>query len=149
MGNSMSEPLTSHNPIRRRVWPVGAIAAVGSLGLGLLWWIDPAKVNVPLCGFYALTGWHCPGCGAVRATHEVLNGRLLSALHYNVLWTLSLPLAMYLAVSELRKWAGRRPLPGDLAGKPWFWIAAAVVSLVFFALRNLPWEPFSLLAPPG
>ena len=28
----------------------------------------------PSCIFYQATGWYCPGCGGLRATHELLHG---------------------------------------------------------------------------
>ncbi len=115
----------------------------------LLWWFDPAEISLPLCSFHAWTGLECPGCGATRATHELLHGRLLAALRCNALWVLSLPLVAYVAVSELRVLAGHRALPGKPARPAWFWLAIAVVVTVFFVLRNLPWEPFRLLCPPG
>lgn len=116
---------------------VGSLALVAVL-VGLLWWFDPAEMNLPLCTFHAMTGWNCPGCGATRATHELLHGRLLAAWHYNALWVLSLPLAVYLAISELRVSAGRRPLPGDLPRQRWFWLTAIIVAILFFVGRNLP-----------
>jgi hypothetical protein len=118
-------------------------------GLALLWWWDPAKIGVPFCAFHLLTGLHCPGCGAVRATHELLHGRLFSALHYNVLWIASLPLILYLLVSEWRTRTGRTPLPGQFLRSQRFWIAVAILAIVFFMLRNVPGEPFSRLAPPA
>jgi hypothetical protein len=107
--------------------------------LALLWWFDPAKTNLPACTFHALTGLDCPGCGATRATHELLHGRLLTALRYNPLWVLSLPLVLYLAVSEWRLSAGRRPLPGDLPRQPWFWISLVTLATAYVIVRNLPW----------
>ena len=123
------------------------LLALATAGLVLLWRFDPAEVPLTICGLHALTGLYCPGCGATRATHELLHGRLLSALHCNALWTLSMPLAVYAAASELRILTGRRPLPGDLARKGWFWPAVATLAMAFFVLRNLPWEPFLLLSP--
>jgi hypothetical protein len=113
-------------------------AVLAILLLGLLWWFDPAETNLPLCTFHTLTGLDCPGCGATRATHELLHGRLLAAWHYNALWVLSLPLAAYLAISELLILAGRRPLPGDLPRRTWFWLSMATAAVVFFVVRNLP-----------
>jgi len=105
--------------------------------IGLLWWFDPTKTTVSLCGFHAMTGLDCPGCGALRATHALLHGRLLTALRYNALWVLSLPLVVYVVVSELRVLAGRRPLPGDLPRQTWFWGAAILAAIVFFVARNI------------
>ena len=114
-----------------------------------LWWIDPAEVRVPMCAFHLATGLHCPGCGATRATHELLHGRLGSALHHNALWVLLAPGLLYASASELRRLVRGRPLWGNL-GQNWWFLAVVVVSaLAFFLLRNLPAYPFVLLTPPG
>ena len=96
-----------------------------------------------------MTGLYCPGCGATRATHELLHGHLLAALHYNALWVSVLPLAAYAGVSEwLRRRAGW-PLWGDLSRRRWPLLVLGVATLLFFLLRNLPLYPLTLLAPPG
>jgi hypothetical protein len=107
------------------------------LPLTLLWWFDPSKIDLPLCSFHALTGLDCPGCGATRATHELLHGRLLAAFHYNALWVSLLPLAVYAALSEM--WVSRvgRPLPGDLPRRAWFWFTIAAAGVMYFVIRNL------------
>jgi len=125
------------------------LATAGGGLLALLWWFDPKQIGIPACGLYLATGLHCPGCGATRATHELLHGRLLSALHYNGFWVLVLPMVLYAAASELRRFTHGRPLPGDLAARPRWWIAVAVLSVVFFVLRNVPAYPLNLLAPPS
>ena len=92
--------------------------------LGLLWWFDPAKMGLPLCSFHVLTGWDCPGCGATRATHELLHGRLAAAWHYNALWVLSWPVALYAALSELRASAAGGPCRAicrGSRGSGWRW----------------------------
>jgi hypothetical protein len=131
-------------PLRRPVdagyfgRPIVAILGVSAiLLLGLLWWFDPAKANLPLCSFHTLTGFDCPGCGATRATHELLHGHLMAAWHYNALWVLSLPVALYVTVSELRVSMGRRPLPGDLPRRIWFWLPMIAAAVVFSVVRNL------------
>jgi hypothetical protein len=122
------------NPLAAVLLIVLAMAATA-----LLWWFDPAEVNLPLCSFHAMTGLDCPGCGATRATHELLHGRLAAAMRYNALWVCLLPLAAYMVVSEWRLLGGRRPLPGNLARQTRFWLALAAVALLFFVVRNLPW----------
>jgi hypothetical protein len=119
------------------------VSVLAILLLALLRWFDPADARLPLCAFRAVTGLDCPGCGATRATHELLHGRLLAALHYNALWVVLLPLAVYMVISEARFLAGGRPLPGNLPRRSWFWISAAVIAAAFFLVRNLPWT-FSL-----
>jgi hypothetical protein len=113
-------------------------AFLAILAVYLLWWFDPSETSLPLCTFRALTGLECPGCGATRATHELLHGRLSAALHYNALWILSLPLIAYVAMSELRVLGGGRPLLGDLPRKRWFWLSIIAAIAVFAVVRNLP-----------
>jgi hypothetical protein len=60
-----------------------------------------------------------------------------------------LPLGVYIAVSECRVRMGQRPLSGEWTRHRWFWITVVGIIAAFFVLRNLPWAPFSLLAPPG
>ena len=118
------------------------------VGLVTLWWIDPGDVRVPMCTFHLATGLHCPGCGATRATHELLHGRLGSALHHNALWVLLAPGLVYAGASELRRFVRGRPLWGDLGRNWWFFAVVVVSALLFFFLRNLPGHPFAILAPP-
>ncbi|MCE5267398.1 MAG: DUF2752 domain-containing protein [Planctomycetaceae bacterium] len=117
---------------------VAGLSLLGVTMLAVLWWFDPAKMGLPLCSFRVLTGLNCPGCGATRATHEMLHGHWLAAWRLNALWVLSWPVALYLVASELRILAGRRPLPGDLPRQPWFWISVTLAAVLFFFVRNLP-----------
>jgi hypothetical protein len=138
MGDTAWVETTDRGRQSRRLMLTILILAAGLL-LGLLWWFDPAESHLPLCTFRVLTGLQCPGCGATRATHELLHGRLLAAWNYNALWVLMLPVVVYAAASELRLLGGRRPLPGNLARQPWFWVAIVASAIVFFVVRNLPW----------
>jgi hypothetical protein len=113
------------------------LASLTVLSLAVLWWIDPAELNLPLCAFHTWTGLDCPACGVIRATHEMLHGRLLTAWHYNGLWVFTWPLTVYVGISELRLSQGRRPLPGDLPRRAWFWLAVIGVAVVFGVARNL------------
>lgn len=133
---------------RRAPWLV-PVAMLGGGVLLLLWWVDPRQVAVPLCVLHQATGLHCPGCGATRATHELLHGRLFSALQDNALWVLSLPVVLYGVASETRRILRGRALPGDLLRRPRLLFLIAAVALVFGVLRNIPCFPFSMLAPPG
>ena len=134
---------------RRYGQRLALVAILLGAALFLLWWIDPGQMGLPVCAFHTVTGLHCPGCGATRATHELLHSRLLSALQDNALWVLTLPLALYAAVSETRYLGWGRRLPGNLVSRPWFFIVIGVVAVVFGVLRNVPSYPFNLLAPPG
>jgi len=141
-----STPTASLAPAQL-AWRLILVATLAGTVVLVLWCVEPRKALVPVCGFYRLTGLHCPGCGAIRATHELLHGRFASALTCNALWVLGWPLALYAGLSELlRLWHGR-PLPGDLLAKRWLLVAGVVVAGAFGILRNIPAAPFTWLAP--
>ncbi len=123
------------------------LALAAAAAIVALWYFDPRELSFPFCWLYATTGLHCPGCGATRATHELLRAHLMAALHDNGLWVLSLPLVLYTAASEVRLSLGGRPLPGNPAHRAWLWIALGAAAAVFAVLRNLPGWPWELLAP--
>jgi len=134
---------------RRQARRLAELALVIGALLALLWWLDPARAFVPVCAFHAITGLHCPGCGATRATHELLNGRLLAALQYNALWIVSLPIWLYAGASQARRYVYGRLLPADPTQKRWTFVILVAAALAFGLLRNLPVWPLDLLAPPG
>ncbi|MGO8690720.1 MAG: DUF2752 domain-containing protein [Thermoguttaceae bacterium] len=128
-------PTTETRPHRRRLL-VLAVGVAALAGAALLYVVDPAKPGVfPPCPFHALTGLHCPGCGSLRATHQLLHGHLAAALRMNPLFVVSLPLLglLWLFPRWQRKaWVG--------------WLVLAVV-VVYWIARNLPFWPLVLLAP--
>jgi hypothetical protein len=128
------EPAHAGRAARRNVAIVALLALVLA---GLLWWFDPAELHLPLCAFHRLTGLDCPGCGATRATHELLHGRIQAAWRSNALWVLLLPAFIYAAAGELWMLSGGRPWPGSPARQKWFWAFVVVAAAIFFILRNL------------
>lgn len=128
-----------------------AIAALAALslavmGVWLLRTFDPnAAVNpFPACMFKALTGLYCAGCGATRALHALVHGDVRAAFSMNPLLMLTLPVLPLLAAWSLG-WRPARLQPimrRLLAPKLWL-----VLLVGFWVLRNLPWPPFSWLAP--
>lgn len=121
-----------------------AIAAVA--GFWLLRNFDPGAAHSPFpeCMFRAFTGWYCVGCGMTRALHALAHGDVPRAFSMN-------PLAMtLLAISPLLLgwklgWqpAWLRPLVAVVA-EPKFWL---LLLPAYWIARNLPWFPFTLLAP--
>jgi hypothetical protein len=114
----------------------------------VLFLYNPLSVNwYPRCILYVTTGIYCPGCGALRAMHALLHGRMLTALDYNALFVVSLPfLAWAVAAQALEAVLGRPVLPTlHLSGR----MARAIlwVFIVFTVLRNIPVYPLNVLAP--
>jgi len=132
---------------RTALYTLGAGAAVAvPAGVWLLLNFDPNAAGNPFppCMFHALTGYYCVGCGMTRALHALVHGDVVRAFGMNPLAMLLLPLAPLL-VAHAQGWRPRllQPLM-RVALKPGLWL---VLLPTFWIARNLPWYPFTLLAP--
>jgi Protein of unknown function (DUF2752) len=108
---------------------------------------DPTTTPFPVCPFYAVTGMYCPGCGTLRCLHALLHLDLRSALDYNALTVLFVPLLVIAWLSlGLAAIRGREP-PRMWTTPGWAGWAMGVAFGLFWLLRNLPTEPFSWMAP--
>jgi hypothetical protein len=105
-----------------------------------------AGMFFPPCWLHSLTGLHCPGCGATRSLHALLHGDLLQAAAFNVLFVMFLPFLLYGLVCWVYRLWYRLPRPASRLPR-WCWPCIAAGIILFGILRNLPFEPFSLLAP--
>ena len=132
------------SPGRRLTAPIAASAiAVSAWAYTAL--ADPYQEGFfPSCMWLSLTGHWCPGCGGLRAVHELAHGDVVAALALNPLAVLVIiPLGVALVFAWLRAgWQGRSGprIP--------VWTAVAIPALlvVFWVARNVPTlEPF--LAP--
>ncbi len=132
---------------RRPAWlgpaVVGAAALAGCVGVLVLNPVEES--NPPICPFKMMTGLDCPGCGATRATNALLRGNLGTAVDHNLLFVVVLPVALAAyAVWALRSIGVTRL---DQVRRPRHWLTITVgIVLAFWALRLLPWEPFTRLA---
>jgi hypothetical protein len=105
--------------------------------------VDPSQPgHYPVCPVRALTGLACPGCGSLRALHALTQGDLLTALDRNAALVVTLPLV---AVGWLRLVAGRPRWPARATHR--VAVAALVLLGAWTVSRNLPWAPFTALAP--
>ena len=127
-----------------------AVLAIGALlaavaGL-VLFCFDPRQYHFyPVCLFHQTTGLLCPGCGALRAMHQLLRGHLATALRFNPVLMVSLPFMLWLGARFALQEARRQPLSIGLRPR-WLWLILAAV-LVVSVLRNLPGAPFAMLRP--
>ncbi len=128
-----------------RILAGAGILTIGA-GASLVGYFNPTTGFFPVCPLYSLTGIHCPGCGLTRGFHALFHGDVLTALHYNALLPVFafvfglLLVSLVLIVVRGRGLSWRVFPPSAMYG---FLILAAV----FFVLRNLPFYPFTLLAP--
>jgi hypothetical protein len=125
--------------LRRALLPAAGLLALGALRSGVPAWLPP-------CPFQLLTGLSCPGCGSLRALHELMHGRLAAALDLNALTVLLLPLLGAAMADEIGLLARGRALGRLLYRRE---LALALLGLVtaFGVLRNLGVFPFARLAP--
>ncbi len=124
-----------------------ALLALLAAAAGLvLFCFDPRQYHFyPVCFFHQATGLLCPGCGALRALHQLLHGHLAAAFRLNPVLVVSLPLLSWLGVGYVLRKAANQP--ASLPLRPlWLWLLLAAV-LVVSVLRNLPGAPFALLRP--
>jgi hypothetical protein len=60
----------------------------------VLFFLDPATTGFyPSCLFRTVFGFQCPGCGSLRAAHQLLHGNLEAAWALNKPVVVGLPLA--------------------------------------------------------
>lgn len=111
---------------------------------GILFFFDPNSWGFyPTCLFHKTTGLLCPGCGSLRALHQLLHGHVAVAFRFNALLVLSLPLCgWFVGVNARRIWQGRSAA-WSLSPR-WLWLFAVVV-LVFAVWRNVPGSPLAML----
>jgi len=99
----------------------------------------------PPCPFHATTGLYCPGCGSARVLHALAHGDFRAACGNNIFIVVLAP--FLLAWAAISLWRALRhnqpPLRAPLGAARILLIAI----VAFWIARNLPWWPFTLLAP--
>ncbi len=112
----------------------------------LLFFFEPGRYAFyPRCLFHQTTGLLCPGCGSLRAIHQLLHGHIVAAAHLNALLVFCIPPVCWVAGRAcLRRLKGQAPMPHFHPA--WLW-AALVLGLSFGILRNLPFAHAPWLAP--
>ncbi len=118
------------------------------IGLTVLFFVlDPAKHNVfPRCLFNSITGYYCPGCGSQRAIHSLLHLDFAGVVSYNFLFIPAFLLIFYHYLHPVLNRIFNWKLPNIFYFKSTPWIIFGFV-IAFWILRNLPFYPFSILAP--
>ena len=117
-----------------------------AVGVWLLRHHDPNVAgNVfPKCLFHEATGYWCIGCGLTRALHALVHGDIARAFAMNPLAMLVLPLMPLMLLHERGvRPATLQPLM-SVVMMPKLWM---ILLPAYWVARNLPWWPFTLLAP--
>lgn len=137
---------SSRVDLRQRPLHLAMLAAL-AVAAGGLCVFDPATSGIfPPCPLRYLTGWYCPGCGSLRAIHQLLHGNLRAAWAMNPLTVVLLPFLSYGLISSLLFEFRGRGLPEPFLRAAWIRALCAAI-ILFGIVRNLPMHPFDLLAP--
>lgn len=110
-------------------------------------WVLYHYGNPFICFFHAVTGLYCPGCGSGRALYALVHGNILTAFRNNLFLLFALPFVgwyfsgRYLELVFHRSFI-RVPV---ISLKTYQLIMTGI--LIYWIARNLPWFPFTLLAP--
>ena len=130
------ETPSTGSPALRVLAPMAA-AVAGVVAATVVATVDPNQPgHYPTCPFLYITGYYCPGCGSLRAVHDLLHGDLHSALARNPLTLIATPYLIWSWITWLRRGLTGRP-PRRMA-PPWAIWTLLVVVMAFWLLRNLP-----------
>jgi len=115
---------------------LAGLLAVTTAAAAVLYFLDPATVRIyPVCYFHQFTGWQCPGCGGLRAAHQLLHGNVREAFQLNAFAVLAAPLFGWLCVRFVFRTF--RQQPSSFTVRPaWLWTGLAALVLFGF-LRNV------------
>ncbi len=128
-------------PIHYIVFALAIVAGV------YYFFINPSDYSIlPQCPSYKYTGTYCPGCGSQRAIHSLLHGDFAGMMAYN---------PMFLPVGMLLFWHWGILLTNRIKNTRYlspmyhsrFPYIVLVIVLLYWLLRNIPYYPFSWLAP--
>lgn len=131
--------------LKRAGWWFGGALLVAT-GMAVMYAFDPNATDTPFarCIIHTLTGYWCAGCGITRALHALAHGDVARAFSMNPLVVSLLPFGL-LAFAWAGGWRPAWAAPIiHLMLKPMLW---AVVIPTYWIARNLPWAPFSWMAP--
>lgn len=134
-------PASLPHRLRAPAWWAAGVAAA-TLVLHLRDPHDPG--SYAFCPWLLLTGTYCPGCGGLRAVHDLSHGDVAEAASTNLLVVAFVPMAVALwGAWTWSRWR-RRPLVLAPAAQLALW-SLVLVAPGFAVLRNL--GPAAWLAP--
>lgn len=114
--------------------------AAAAAAMVTLFLFDPATHGFyPQCALYRTTGLLCPGCGTLRALHQLTHGNLTAAWGLNPFVVALMPVGLWLGTRELIWLTTGRMLPGVVT-RPIFGWALVAGLIIFGVLRNVPFH---------
>lgn len=108
---------------------------------------DPAESQIfPPCPFHKITHLYCPGCGSLRACHQILHGNFLQAFRFNPLMIFfAIGIGFYLTAVCISPKTTR--YFNNFSTKIRLPLTVLIIIVSYWFLRNLPMYPFTMLSP--
>ena len=138
---SDSEAIVDERPRSRRLVAPVVTAVVVLAATTYIRFVDPnVPGRYPVCPTKLLLGIDCPGCGGLRATHDLACGDIAGAFDNNALFVILVPFLLAgWGVWMYRAWTGKSPAPTPRRTRlasvlPWVVIC---LGLGFMIVRNL------------
>ena len=92
-------------------------------------------IGIP-CIFFKVTGLLCPGCGITRAIFALLNFDILSAMHYNLLAVLLLPIILIYYILRIINWINFKVFSSKIFTTN-FWYLLLFILVIFLIFSIL------------
>lgn len=145
-GHARDGPGTAARVCWRGVAIWASLAAAGGIYLAMQTGVG--DLPMPRCVFHEATGWYCPGCGSGRAVHALLHLRPLAAWRANPLLMIALPVVLFFGARWVWDVVRRRPPRAAMSSVGrWGIYLIGLLVVLYWVGRNLPWWPWTLLAP--
>jgi Protein of unknown function (DUF2752) len=114
-----------------------AVAGIAAAGVTLLATVDPHQPgHYPTCPFLFMTGLYCPGCGSLRAVHDLAHLDVAGAWSMNPLLLVVTPFL----VGAWFAWVWRTATGRTRRRVAPAWVVhvVLVVVLAYWVARNVP-----------
>jgi len=134
--------------IKKKVLKISLVVMLSFFFIIFYYFFNPLQESFfPKCIIKSCTGFYCTGCGSQRAIHQLLHLNILKALQYNAFLTLTFPFLLVLVYNLIYNFIFDTKKRIMILYNNTFVISFFSLMLLFTILRNIPYYPFSLLAP--
>lgn len=134
-------------PLPCRVREPLGVGALGVAAFAAVRWLHPTgRVRLP-CPSLVLFGVYCPLCGGTRAAYALSTGALGAAFGYNAFVPVIVLLSGWGWLAWLTRCMGGKVRVPGIPRQGTVLVLVALLSVIYGVLRNLPWAPFTTLAP--
>lgn len=132
----MTSSAVTHSRVAALRAPIAVAAGTAAI-VGYIAAVNPHEGgHYPTCPSLLITGWYCPGCGSLRAIHDLAHGDLVGALGMNIFAVIAIPWLLW----RWARWTASalgRPLVQPLA-PAWAIYGLGALIIAYWVARNIP-----------